>query len=91
MHRYIILAPNAMKAEKEEKKCAQACFDAIELDADKYRLGHTKARPLNQLDQILRRFEFPRPRIALLSNHTHKLQPNPIKLTHSLGFFSLPF
>ena len=33
-----------MKAEKDEKKCAQACFDACELDPDKYRLGHTKAR-----------------------------------------------
>lgn len=55
-HRYLILSPEAMKAEKEEKKMAQVCFDAIELDPDKYRLGHTKvffrAGVLGQLEEI---------------------------------------
>lgn len=30
-------------AEKEDKKMAQVCMDEIELEVDKYRLGHTKA------------------------------------------------
>jgi len=33
-----------MKAESEDKKMAQVCFDSIELEADKFRLGHSKAR-----------------------------------------------
>jgi len=55
-HRYLILAPEKMKAEKDEKKGAQACFDSVELDPDKYRLGHTKvffrAGVLGQLEEI---------------------------------------
>jgi myosin heavy subunit len=32
-----------MKAnEKEDKKMANACFEVIGLDADRYRVGHTK-------------------------------------------------
>lgn len=38
----MILAPAAMTAEKDPKKAAQKCFDAIQLDADNYRIGHTK-------------------------------------------------
>lgn len=40
---YIILAAEQMKAnEKDDKKMATACFDVIALDADRYRVGHTK-------------------------------------------------
>lgn len=39
---YMILAPAAMTAEKDPKKAAQKCFDGIQLDADNYRIGHTK-------------------------------------------------
>jgi hypothetical protein len=42
--RYIILAVEQMRAnEKDDKKMAISCFDKIELDADKWRVGHTKA------------------------------------------------
>ncbi len=33
-----------MLAEKEDKKMAQVCLDEAALEADKYRLGHTKVR-----------------------------------------------
>lgn len=33
-----------MMAEKEGKNAAQKCFDAIGLDPESYRIGHTKAR-----------------------------------------------
>jgi hypothetical protein len=46
---YLILAPAKIKAESEEKKAAQACFEEIQLDPDRYRLGHTKARYLKYL------------------------------------------
>ncbi|XP_058840715.1 myosin heavy chain, muscle-like isoform X3 [Topomyia yanbarensis] len=42
--RYLILAPAAMQAETEGKKAAEKCFEAIGLDPDSYRIGHTKAR-----------------------------------------------
>lgn len=35
-----------MTAEKDQKKSAQKCFDAVGLDPDSYRIGHTKARHL---------------------------------------------
>jgi len=42
-HRYIILAAEQIKAnEKDEKKMATACFEHIGLEADRYRVGHTK-------------------------------------------------
>lgn len=41
---YMILAPAEMTAEKDQKKAAQKCFDAVGLDPDSYRIGHTKAR-----------------------------------------------
>lgn len=42
--RYIILAVEQMRAnEKDDKKMAISCFDTIELDKDKWRVGHTKA------------------------------------------------
>lgn len=41
---YLILAPAAMQAEKDIKKAAECCMDAVKLDPESYRLGHTKAR-----------------------------------------------
>jgi myosin heavy chain 6/7 len=42
-HRYIILAAEQMKAnEKDDKKMATSCFEHIGLEADRYRVGHTK-------------------------------------------------
>lgn len=32
-----------MEAAKEPKDAAAACLEKIELEADKYRIGHTKA------------------------------------------------
>ncbi|KAG5675241.1 hypothetical protein PVAND_005159 [Polypedilum vanderplanki] len=40
--RYQILAPALMQAEKDPKKAAAACLDAIKLDPESFRLGHTK-------------------------------------------------
>ncbi|XP_021957436.1 myosin heavy chain, muscle [Folsomia candida] len=40
--RYNILASKQMKEQKDDKKIATACFDHIGLDADKWRVGHTK-------------------------------------------------
>ncbi|ODM92650.1 Myosin heavy chain, muscle [Orchesella cincta] len=56
-HRYIILAAEPMKQnEKENKKMAEACFAHIGLEADKWRVGHTKvffrAGVLGQLEEI---------------------------------------
>jgi len=43
MHRYIILAAEQMKANAaDDKKMAISCFEHIGLEADKYRVGHTK-------------------------------------------------
>ncbi len=45
-----------MAAEKDDKKIAVACFDTIGLNADKYRVGHTKvffrAGVLGELEEI---------------------------------------
>jgi hypothetical protein len=42
--RYKILAPaEADKAGDDPKKVAQALLDAVNLDSESYRLGHTKA------------------------------------------------
>lgn len=46
---YLILAPAAMTAEKDQKKSAQKCFDAVGLDPDMYRIGHTKARNIQKI------------------------------------------
>jgi len=56
-HRYIILAAEQMKAnEKDDKKMATSCFEAIGLDPDRYRVGHTKvffrAGTLGALEEI---------------------------------------
>jgi myosin heavy subunit len=42
--RYKILAPTeAEKAGEDMKKVCQTILDAVNLDAESYRLGHTKA------------------------------------------------
>jgi len=41
-YRYMILAPNEMKAASDDKKAAAACLDFVKLDPDLYRVGHTK-------------------------------------------------
>jgi hypothetical protein len=40
----MILAPNEMKAEPDERKAAKICLEKIALDPEWYRIGHTKAR-----------------------------------------------
>ncbi|XP_035909592.1 myosin heavy chain, muscle isoform X15 [Anopheles stephensi] len=54
--RYLILAPAAMQAETEPKKAAEKCFEAIGLDPDSYRIGHTKvffrAGVLGQMEEF---------------------------------------
>lgn len=40
----MLLAPAEMTAAKNQKDAAQKCFDAVGLDPDMYRIGHTKAR-----------------------------------------------
>ncbi|CAH2255041.1 jg7220 [Pararge aegeria aegeria] len=42
--RYMILAPAIMQAEKDPKEAARKCLEAVELDPESYRIGHTKAR-----------------------------------------------
>lgn len=41
---YMILAPAIMVAEKIAKNAAAKCLESVGLDADMYRIGHTKAR-----------------------------------------------
>ena len=40
----MILAPNEMKAETDERKSAKVCLEKIQLDVELYKIGHTKAR-----------------------------------------------
>lgn len=42
----MILAPNEMKSEPDERKASKLCLETIKLDPDWYRIGHTKARNL---------------------------------------------
>ena len=44
MFSYMILAPNEMQAEPDDRKSAGLCLDSVKLDPELYRLGHTKAR-----------------------------------------------
>ena len=39
----MILAPAIMTAEKVPKNAAAKCLESVGLDADMYRIGHTKA------------------------------------------------
>jgi len=41
-HRYVILAPQEMKAEKEDRDACDKCLQKIEMDSDRFRLGLTK-------------------------------------------------
>ncbi|ODM89219.1 Myosin-13 [Orchesella cincta] len=41
--KYLILAATAMLNATDDKTMAKACMDAIEMDPERYRLGHTKA------------------------------------------------
>ncbi|CAG9798367.1 unnamed protein product [Chironomus riparius] len=54
--RYQILAPAAMQAEKDPKKCAGVCLETVKLDPENYRLGHTKvffrAGVLGQMEEF---------------------------------------
>ena len=38
----MILAPKKMSKAKEEKEAAEICMEVIELEQEKFRLGHTK-------------------------------------------------
>lgn len=40
----MILAPAIMTAEKDPKEAARKCLEAVNLDPESYRIGHTKAR-----------------------------------------------
>lgn len=40
----MILAPNEMKSEPDDRKAAKLCLEKIALDPEWYRIGHTKAR-----------------------------------------------
>lgn len=48
----MILAPAAMVAEKLAKNAAAKCLESVGLDADLYRIGHTKARKLYVQNEI---------------------------------------
>ena len=41
----MILAPKKMSKAKEEKEACEICMEAIELEQEKFRLGHTKVVP----------------------------------------------
>ena len=45
-----------MEEAKEPKEAASKCLEKIELDADKYRIGHTKAS--NYDDLMIKSFFF---------------------------------
>jgi len=55
-HRYKILAPAAMKKAKDDNEACAICLEKIELETDKYRLGHTKvffrAGVLGQMEEL---------------------------------------
>ncbi|KAM7353238.1 myosin heavy chain isoform 24-T24 [Cochliomyia hominivorax] len=54
--RYMILAPAIMAAEKQPKNAAAKCLEAVGLDSDMYRIGHTKvffrAGVLGQMEEF---------------------------------------
>jgi myosin heavy chain 6/7 len=53
-HSYMILAPAIMQAEADPKVAAAKCLEAVELDPESYRVGHTKVQsePLKPLAQF---------------------------------------
>ena len=42
LFRYLVLASSAMMAAPDAKTAASICFETINLEEDRYRLGHTK-------------------------------------------------
>jgi myosin heavy chain 6/7 len=50
----MILAPAIMQAESDPKIAAAKCLEAVELDPESYRVGHTKVQsePLKPLARI---------------------------------------
>ncbi|XP_045477219.1 myosin heavy chain, muscle isoform X36 [Harmonia axyridis] len=54
--RYMILAPATMAKEKDPKEAASKCLKEVGLDADSYRIGHTKvffrAGVLGQMEEL---------------------------------------
>ena len=46
---YTILAPKQMKALADDKDATEKCLEVIELEHEKYRIGHTKARAVPSL------------------------------------------
>ncbi|XP_043189531.1 myosin heavy chain, muscle-like isoform X6 [Amphibalanus amphitrite] len=55
-HRYTILAPKQMKALSDDKDATEKCLEVIELEHEKYRIGHTKvffrAGVLGQMEEL---------------------------------------
>ena len=49
----MILATKEMQKEKEDKDVAAVCFEKIELEQEKFRLGHTKVTNLFRLTECL--------------------------------------
>ena len=47
---YMILATKEMSKEKEDKQAAAVCFEKIQLEEEKFRLGHTKVTNLPLTD-----------------------------------------
>uniref|UniRef100_A0A1L8E579 Putative myosin class i heavy chain n=1 Tax=Nyssomyia neivai TaxID=330878 RepID=A0A1L8E579_9DIPT len=54
--RYMILAPAIMTAEKDPKTAAAKCLEAVQLDPESYRIGHTRvffrAGVLGQMEEL---------------------------------------
>ena len=44
----MILAPKKMSKAKEDKEAAEICMEVIELDTEKFRMGHTKVVPVRR-------------------------------------------
>jgi myosin heavy subunit len=40
----MILAPKQMQSAADEKEACKRCLEEVQLDPDRFRLGHTKAR-----------------------------------------------
>lgn len=76
-----------MQAEPDPKKAAEKCFEAIGLDPDSYRIGHTKARIYPFLFYICS------PIVSSLSNrvkYLHYEKPNVTRHTSQCRFTFRP-
>lgn len=65
-----------MEAAKEPKEAASACLDKIELDPEKYRIGHTKASKI-----IMIEFFFSLQQLFKLFDHSRGYH-SPVLLVH---------